>query len=69
MPDLPPYHTDWPCHEVLEFRVDKGEVYTGPSFSVVSPHSRVTMEVTPGVKLQGPMVIIMCDGHLTITKP
>ena len=49
--------------------MNKGEVFTGPSFTVAQPHDHVTMTITDGVKIYGPVIFILCDGHLTITKP
>ena len=40
-----------------------------PISSVIQPYYTETFELTEGMELKGPMVIVMCDGHLTITKP
>lgn len=57
------------CRTALIVRLDKGETLRGPIRSVIQPNYTETFELTDGMELKGPMVIIMCDGHLTITKP
>lgn len=61
-----PYET---CQSALIVRLDKGETMRGPIYSVIVPHHTETFTLTDGMELKGPMIIIMCDGHLTITKP